>query len=196
MSARTDGYCRTLIAVARTLPLSEADQRMAAVICWTACGGETTWQNYANDGKSTLNKLGEGHGLSNAERAVAQESLMYPHDAVGRNLDSVGILQQRPSAGWGTVAKLMDVSTAFRKFFEGAGGNRGLLAHRGWQQDEAWHAAWDVQQCGPQDVHVYKTAAAQAQADVDRLWTATVPLGWWDTVDRAGLVAAIEEAIT
>lgn len=197
MSARSDEYCRQLITVAKTLPIPEDQQRHAAEIAWTAAGGETQWANYANDGSSTLMKLGEGHGLSAAERAVARRSMAIPHDAVGRNLDSIGILQQRPGAGWGTPEELMQPAIAFSKFFHGAGGNRGLLAHPGWQNDEVWHAAWSVQQCGPSDVHVYKDAAAQAARDIARLWgdgASTVSIDWLDTATKGDVVAALKEA--
>jgi len=39
---------------------------------------------------------------------VSAESLAYPHQGVGADHDSVGLFQQRPSQGWGTVAELMD----------------------------------------------------------------------------------------
>src|SRR5689334_20327619 len=52
---------------------------------------ESTLYNYANDGTSTLIGLAEGRQLNDAERALARESLQYPHDRVGNNLDSIGL---------------------------------------------------------------------------------------------------------
>lgn len=50
------------------------------------------------------------------------ESLDYPHDAVGSDSDSLGLFQQRPSAGWGSVAELMDAEYNARAFFGGPTG--------------------------------------------------------------------------
>ena len=38
--------------------------------------------------------------LTDTERAVARQSLTYPHDKVGNNLDSIGFFQQRPMTDW------------------------------------------------------------------------------------------------
>lgn len=49
-------------------------------------------------------------------------SLNYPHDAVGSDSDSLGLFQQRPSAGWGSVAELMDADYNARAFYGGSSG--------------------------------------------------------------------------
>lgn len=49
-------------------------------------------------------------------------SLDYPHDAVGSDHDSLGLFQQRPAAGWGTIAELMDAEYNARAFFGGPEG--------------------------------------------------------------------------
>jgi hypothetical protein len=41
--------------------------------------------------------------------------------------DSIGVFQQRPSMAWGSPAELMNVATAARKFYLGAGTNRGAF---------------------------------------------------------------------
>ena len=46
--------------------------------------------------------------LHNLANPAVPESLAYPHQGVGADHDSVGLFQQRPSQGWGTVAELMD----------------------------------------------------------------------------------------
>jgi hypothetical protein len=61
--------------------------------------------------------LQESH-LRNLANATVPASLKLDHEGVERNFDSVGIFQQRPSQGWGTVAELMDPETAARRFFE------------------------------------------------------------------------------
>jgi hypothetical protein len=168
-------YINKCIQGARTLPgLSEADQKLAAEICWTASNGEGNGFNYANDGTSTLNKLGNGQ-LTQAERDVARQSLNYPHDKVGRNLDSMGMLQQRPSADWGPPSELMDPYTSFMKFYNGAGYNKGLMQQKGWQTMTPAYAAWSVQQCAPDDMWVYEQAAVKATAEIDAAWGSVGP---------------------
>lgn len=53
--------------------------------------------------------------------------------------DSVGLFQQRPSQGWGTIAQIMDPQYAARKFFEA------LLKVRGWESMAVTVAAQKVQ---------------------------------------------------
>ncbi len=53
--------------------------------------------------------------------------------------DSVGLFQQRPSAGWGTVPELTDPPTASRKFF------KALLSIPGWESMPLTDAAQAVQ---------------------------------------------------
>ena len=64
--------------------------------------------------------------------------------------DSVGLYQQRPSSGWGTVEQIMDQAYATRLFFGGPqnpnrGKTRGLLDISGWQNMALTDAAQRVQ---------------------------------------------------
>ncbi len=64
--------------------------------------------------------------------------------------DSVGLYQQRPSSGWGTVEQIMDQAYATRLFFGGPqnpnrGKTRGLLDIAGWQNMALTDAAQRVQ---------------------------------------------------
>jgi LysM repeat protein len=64
--------------------------------------------------------------------------------------DSVGLYQQRPSAGWGTAEQIMDQAYATRLFFGGpsnpnSGKTRGLLDIAGWQGMALTVAAQRVQ---------------------------------------------------
>jgi hypothetical protein len=61
--------------------------------------------------------LQESH-LRNLANSTVPASLKQQHEGVERNFDSVGIFQQRPSQGWGTVAELMDPETSARRFYE------------------------------------------------------------------------------
>lgn len=64
--------------------------------------------------------------------------------------DSVGLFQQRPSAGWGSSAQLLNTDYAARLFYGGpgnpnAGRTRGLLDIAGWQSMSLTQAAQKVQ---------------------------------------------------
>ncbi len=67
------------------------------------------------------------------------ESLALPHQGVGSDRDSVGMFQQRPSMGWGSVRQLMDPSTAATAFLQA------LARVPRWQDLPAWQAAQEVQ---------------------------------------------------
>nr|WP_230415500.1 hypothetical protein [Micromonospora tarapacensis] len=77
--------------------------------------------------------------LLNYASGVLPESQNYPHQAVGWDHDSVGLFQQRPSSGWGTVRELMRPAYASRAFYEA------LLEVPGWQQLSVTMAAQAVQ---------------------------------------------------
>jgi hypothetical protein len=73
-----------------------------------------------------------------------------PHDGDGSDHDSVGLFQQRPAAGWGTVENLMDPVWSSRAFYGGTNGPnqglpRGLLDIDGWQTMDPGAAAQAVQ---------------------------------------------------
>lgn len=77
-------------------------------------------------------------------------SLSFPHEGVGRDHDSLGTAQQRPAAGWGTIAQLMDPIYNARAFYGGPdgpnqGSPRGLLDIRGWRSMGKGQAAQAVQ---------------------------------------------------
>lgn len=77
-------------------------------------------------------------------------SLGFPNDGVGSDHDSIGSAQQRPGAGWGSVAQLMDAFYNARAFYGGPlgpnrGSPRGLLDIPGWQAMDKGLAAQAVQ---------------------------------------------------
>jgi hypothetical protein len=57
-------------------------------------------------------------GLRNYANSTVPASLNLPHQAVGHDTDSLGLFQQRPSAGWGTIDQLMTPSYAAGKFYD------------------------------------------------------------------------------
>ncbi|MFC6016978.1 hypothetical protein ACFP2T_12270 [Plantactinospora solaniradicis] len=77
--------------------------------------------------------------LYNLASGVLPESLDLPNQGVGYDHDSVGLFQQRPSSGWGTVADLMRPAYAAERFYEA------LLAIPGWQDMSVTGAAQAVQ---------------------------------------------------
>ncbi|TDC29140.1 peptidase M23, partial [Micromonospora sp. KC213] len=77
--------------------------------------------------------------LYNYASGVLPESQNYPHQAIGWDHDSVGLFQQRPSSGWGTVADLMNPEYATRAFLAV------LLEIPGWQSLPLAVAAQAVQ---------------------------------------------------
>ena len=67
------------------------------------------------------------------------ESFQLPNDGSGQDHDSVGLFQQRPVSGWGTVAECMDPEHSSRSFYEA------LQRVPGWQNLPVTMAAQAVQ---------------------------------------------------
>lgn len=94
--------------------------------------------------------VGRALGVSDHGIAIALATSMVESGL--RNLDwgdrdSVGLFQQRPSAGWGNVTELQDRGISTRRFFLGApdGATRGLLDIPGWESLDFGAAAQSVQ---------------------------------------------------
>lgn len=73
-----------------------------------------------------------------ANTGTYPESASFPNDGNGGDHDSLGLFQMRPTAGWGTVADLMDPEYQAAAFFGGPTGPnypspRGLLDIPGWE---------------------------------------------------------------
>lgn len=88
------------------------------------------------------------YGIVIALATAAQESHLRNLDYGDR--DSVGLFQQRPTSGWGTVSQIRDPRYAARAFFGGPhsptpGNTRGLLDIDGWQNLSVAEAAQAVQ---------------------------------------------------
>lgn len=136
---------QTIIGGAKALGLSEADARSAAVIAIMTARQESTITNEANPNVPV-------------SLTVAHEG-----ESDGKNLDSIGLFQQRPSVGsWGTTEQIMMPAHAAAAFY-GA-----LLSVPGWQALPAWQAAQDVQVSG--DGTLYAKWAGFAAGVVDALY--------------------------
>ncbi|RKN48712.1 hypothetical protein D7223_11355 [Micromonospora endolithica] len=77
--------------------------------------------------------------LYNLANDWVPESLDLPNQGSGADHDSVGLFQQRPSSGWGTVAELMRPSYAAAAFY------RALREIPGWPEMSVAGAAQAVQ---------------------------------------------------
>jgi N-acetylmuramoyl-L-alanine amidase len=106
------------------------------------------------------------YGLIIALAAAMQESGLRNVD--GGDQDSLGLFQQRPSAGWGSPAQIMNPTESSLAFFGGpnnpnAGRTRGLLDIPGWQAMTVTEAAQAVQ------ISAYPTAYAKWETSA-RVW--------------------------
>lgn len=125
-----------------------------------------------------------------ANTSTYPESANIPHDRDGKDHDSLGVFQQRPSAGWGTVAETMDVEYSAKAFFGGpegpnSGSPRGLLDIRGWESMELGVAAQKVQVSAFPDAYnkwesaaktLVATASGSVTCDGGELGGAALPL--------------------
>ena len=105
------------------------------------------------------------HGIVIALAAAAQESGLKNPDY--GDLDSLGLFQQRPSQGWGTVEEVLDPVRSATAFYGGAanpnaGRTRGLLDIPGWESLTVTQAAQAVQSSAHPDHYAKWEAAARA----------------------------------
>ncbi|HEX4400903.1 MAG TPA: LysM peptidoglycan-binding domain-containing protein [Galbitalea sp.] len=99
--------------------------------------------------------------LAAAEQESGLQNLSYG------DRDSVGLFQQRPSAGWGTIAQLTTPSYAAALFYGGPhnpnkGKTRGLLDIPGWQSMTVTQAAQAVQVSAAPNAYAKWEAPARA----------------------------------
>jgi murein DD-endopeptidase MepM/ murein hydrolase activator NlpD len=117
---------------------------------------ESNLLNYAND---------------NPAYPGVEESLTYPHDAVGHDHDSLGLFQQRwPS--WGEMRELMDPATAAKKFYNA------LEQVEGWEDMSITAAAQAVQRSAYPDAYAKWEAEAQELADLITSGAADAIAAW------------------
>ncbi len=101
------------------------------------------------------------YGITIALATAMQESSL--RNLSWGDLDSVGLFQQRPSSGWGSVEELTDPATAAHLFYEGRSGyTRGLLDISGWESMALTEAAQRVQISAYPDAYAKWESAATA----------------------------------
>lgn len=98
----------------------------------------------------------DAHGVTVAIATAIQESSLRNIDYGDR--DSVGLFQQRPSQGWGTVEEILDRHYSASRFYEG------LAAVDGWQDMRVTEAAQAVQRSGFPEAYADHEAEARAWA--------------------------------
>jgi cell wall-associated NlpC family hydrolase len=149
----------------------------AQVAAWTgtSCQAgsvpQASWQHWTAEqvtDAATIISTGQNLGVPAYGIVIAVATAMQESSL--RNLpygdrDSLGLVQQRPSQGWGTPAQLMNPVYAATAFY------KALLQVPGWQQLPLTVAAQDVQHSGA------PTAYAQWQADATGLIEHLAPSG-------------------
>ncbi|WP_233198479.1 LysM peptidoglycan-binding domain-containing protein [Cryobacterium sp. Y50] len=150
-----------------TLPVTVVP---AASITRATAGVVTPMTDEMRQNARTIVATGRGAGVNDAGlvialAAAAQESgLRNVHYG---DRDSLGLFQQRPSAGWGTPEQVMDPVRASLAFFGGAGNpnpgiTRGLLDIAGWESMTVTQAAQSVQISAYPDYYAKWGTSAQA----------------------------------
>jgi LysM repeat protein len=152
-----------------TLPITVAPAALAEFPLATA-GVVTPLSAEMRQNAHTIVMVGRGAGVSDAGlvvalAAAAQESGLRNVDYGDR--DSLGLFQQRPSAGWGTPKQVMDPVRASLAFFGGASNpnpdvTRGLLDIAGWESLTVTQAAQAVQISAYPDYYAKWETSARA----------------------------------
>ena len=185
-------------AVAATLVLVDRGVR-PGILDSSGCtaevdGHEVTIDLKQAENASLITAIAMQRGMPARAASIAlatafQESKLYNLDYGDR--DSVGLFQQRPSQGWGTVAQLTDPEFATNAFYDALTGIDGYPAM------EITVAAQEVQRSAYPDAYADHEEDARALASA---LTGNSPRGLWcdvpgdadeasDNLDEQGLVA-------
>ncbi|MBO4209016.1 C40 family peptidase [Micromonospora echinofusca] len=112
----------------------------------SAAAGTDTWDTEQLDIAATIVDVGVAKGVPRWGWVVAVATAMQesglrnlPHLGGRNDHDSIGVFQQRPSQGWGTVAQLSQPAYQAGRFFDK------LLAIPGWETMPLTQAAQAVQ---------------------------------------------------
>ncbi|MFC4070225.1 hypothetical protein [Actinoplanes subglobosus] len=97
--------------------------------------------------------------LRNLANTTVPLSLDRPNEGTGENFDSLGVFQQRPSQGWGSVAELMNPRYAAGAFYER------LLKVDDWETRSLGDAAQAVQRSAVPDAYAEHENRAEKIVD-------------------------------
>ena len=185
--------------VAATLVLVDRGVRPILDLDGSSCtaevdGHEVTIDLEQAENASLITAVALQRGMPARAASIAlatayQESKLYNIDYGDR--DSVGLFQQRPSQGWGTVAQLTDPEFATNAFYDA------LAQVDGYRELEITVAAQEVQRSAYPDAYADHEEDARALASA---LTGNSPRGLWcdvpgdadeapDDLDAQGLVA-------
>ncbi|MEU9127828.1 hypothetical protein AB0D08_06890 [Kitasatospora sp. NPDC048540] len=146
----TQGAGTATAAVGWEPPL--AQDGPAVVVPISPQGPQQTphWSEQQIRNASTITNVARTRGLSPRAAVIAvatamQESTLENLDHGDR--DSVGLFQQRPSQGWGSVTQITDPVYAANKFYDG------LVKIKDWQTRPLTQAAQAVQRSGFPDAY-------------------------------------------
>ena len=119
----------------------------------------TRWDDEQRTNAAAVVAVGTRLGVPTRGQVIAlatalQESSL--RNLTGGDRDSIGLFQQRPSAGWGTPAQLHDPQYAAERFY------RALLAVPGWESMPLTEAAQAVQHSAYPDAYADDEADAVA----------------------------------
>ena len=133
-------------------------------------GAITPLNDVRRNNASVIVQVGRDMGVPDYGIVIALATAMQESSLRNINWgdrDSVGLFQQRPSSGWGSVEQIMDPVFASRAFYGGPdsptpGRTRGLLDISGWQSMELTVAAQRVQISAYPDAYAKWEASAWA----------------------------------
>ncbi len=136
-------------------------------------GAVTPLNDVRRENASIIVQVGRELGVPDYGIVIALATAMQESSLRNINWgdrDSVGLYQQRPSSGWGTVEQIMDPVFASKAFYGGPsnpnpGRTRGLLDYSGWQSLELTVAAQRVQRSAYPDAYAKWEASAWAWLD-------------------------------
>lgn len=132
---------------------SEPEAEPTSTIGQPVSGSVTPLNNERRTNAQIIVNVGREMGIPDYGIVIALATAMQESSLRNINWgdrDSVGLYQQRPSSGWGTVEQIMDPVYATKLFFGGPnnpnkGKTRGLLDISGWQSMPLTVAAQRVQ---------------------------------------------------
>jgi len=132
---------------------SEEEAEPTSSIGQPVSGSVTPLNDERRTNAQIIVNVGREMGVSDYGIVIALATAMQESSLRNINWgdrDSVGLYQQRPSSGWGTVDQIMDPAYATRLFFGGpnnpnTGKTRGLLDISGWESMTLTVAAQRVQ---------------------------------------------------
>jgi hypothetical protein len=158
----------THTAAGKSGALPAADRLLPAVISGQQASLPMTAARMANATTIVKQALAMHMGLRSAVIAVAtamQESTLL--NIQYGTYDSLGLFQQRPSAGWGTAAQITNPTYASDAFLDALKNYQ--ASNPGWATQPLWQAAQGVQNSGfPYAYAKWEMQAAHIVADVAR----------------------------